>query len=316
MNPLSKSTPLAIRQREPEQRAQDLFLDWLKGKSPETGRSYKFSAQAFQVFVGAKDNMDAIQGLISMSHGEANHLMLQWKNSMVESGASPNTVNARLAAIRSLVGAYNSMGLCPWTLAIKGERATVYRDTAGPGFDGVQDMLTVVAKYKNKELQARDNALLWLLYGQAFRRNGAHMLDVQDLDLKAKTIKVLLKGSRRDKTEFALSDKTIEALKHWLKVRGYHDGPLFPGRDKGQRLSNWSIWSIVKRIGEKAGIKKMATHKLRHSGLTAALDATDGNLREVLKFSGHRDIKTLMVYDDRRKHVGSQVANKVGERHK
>ncbi|MBD0346521.1 MAG: tyrosine-type recombinase/integrase, partial [Coleofasciculus sp. Co-bin14] len=51
----------------------------------------------------------------------------------------------------------------------------------------------------------------------------------------------------------------------------------------------------------KAGIKKqMSPHRIRHSAITAALDATDGNVRKVQKLSRHRQLDTLMIYDDNR----------------
>jgi integrase/recombinase XerC len=37
-----------------------------------------------------------------------------------------------------------------------------------------------------------------------------------------------------------------------------------------------------------------------HSAITAALDATDGNVRKVQKLSRHRQLDTLMIYDDNR----------------
>jgi integrase len=44
----------------------------------------------------------------------------------------------------------------------------------------------------------------------------------------------------------------------------------------------------------------MSPHRIRHSAITAALDATDGNVRKVQKLSRHRQLDTLMIYDDNR----------------
>jgi integrase/recombinase XerC len=50
---------------------------------------------------------------------------------------------------------------------------------------------------------------------------------------------------------------------------------------------------------ESAGIKKqMYPHCIRHSAITAALDATEGDMRKVQKLSRHRKLDTLMIYDD------------------
>jgi integrase/recombinase XerC len=44
----------------------------------------------------------------------------------------------------------------------------------------------------------------------------------------------------------------------------------------------------------------MSPHRIRHSAITAALDATDGNVPKVEKLSRHKNLNTLMIYDDNR----------------
>ncbi|HYX18573.1 MAG TPA: hypothetical protein VE944_30260 [Nostoc sp.] len=40
--------------------------------------------------------------------------------------------------------------------------------------------------------------------------------------------------------------------------------------------------------------------RVRHSAITEALDATDGNIRKVQRLSLNADPRTLMIYDDNR----------------
>jgi len=69
----------------------------------------------------------------------------------------------------------------------------------------------------------------------------------------------------------------------------------------GHRLTGDNLRKIVARLCQKTGIKKpMSPHHIRHSAITAALDATDGNVRKVQKLSRHRQLDTLMIYDDNR----------------
>jgi integrase/recombinase XerC len=66
-------------------------------------------------------------------------------------------------------------------------------------------------------------------------------------------------------------------------------------------LTGDGIRKIVVKYSEKAGItKQMSPHRIRHSAITAALDATDGNVRKVQKLSRHKNLNTLMIYDDNR----------------
>jgi len=52
-------------------------------------------------------------------------------------------------------------------------------------------------------------------------------------------------------------------------------------------------------------------HGLRHSAITAALEATNGNIDEVMRFSRHKDPKVLMTYDDNRKDVAGDIGGKI-----
>lgn len=69
----------------------------------------------------------------------------------------------------------------------------------------------------------------------------------------------------------------------------------------GHRLTGDGIYKLVQRKSKAAGIdKQMSPHRIRHSAITAALDATDGNVRKVQKLSRHKNLNTLMQYDDNR----------------
>jgi integrase/recombinase XerC len=44
----------------------------------------------------------------------------------------------------------------------------------------------------------------------------------------------------------------------------------------------------------------MSPRRIRHSAITATLDAIDRNVRKVQKLSRYRKLGTLMIYDDNR----------------
>lgn len=90
------------------------------------------------------------------------------------------------------------------------------------------------------------------------------------------------------------------------------DSPLFIAVDNanyGRMLRGNGIYTIVDSLCKKAGIsKKMFPHRIRHSSITAALDATDGNVRKVQKLSRHASIDTLITYDDNRQNYQSEIS--------
>jgi len=284
-----------------------LIAAFLAGRSERTRRAYAGDLGDFRAFLGASDLDAAAAVLLSGTHGEANALALAYRAHLVERGLSPNTTNRRLASVRSLVKLGRTLGLVPWTLEVGNLKARAYRDTRGPGRDGLRRMLDALdAKRSAKAL--RDRAAVRLLYDLALRRAEVVALDLADVEADA--VHVLGKG--RTQTErLTLPDRTAAALAEWLEVRGTHPGPLFTNFDragKGSgRLSGTSLYRIVRELGEEVGIVARP-HGLRHAAITRMLDLTSGNVRSVKRFSRHSKLDTLMVYDDNRADVAGELA--------
>jgi integrase/recombinase XerC len=103
-----------------------------------------------------------------------------------------------------------------------------------------------------------------------------------------------------------LGKSASAALCEWLAARGESnpDAALFCSVNKGYkngRLTPDGIYKIVRKIATEAGITKIVSpHRIRHSSITAALDATAGDVRKVQKLSRHANLNTLMIYDDNR----------------
>ncbi|NJM67993.1 MAG: hypothetical protein HC851_21180 [Acaryochloris sp. RU_4_1] len=51
----------------------------------------------------------------------------------------------------------------------------------------------------------------------------------------------------------------------------------------------------------------MSPHRVRHSSITAALEATGGNVRAVQQLSRHAKPETVMRYDDNRNNLQGEV---------
>jgi integrase/recombinase XerC len=153
-------------------------------------------------------------------------------------------------------------------------------------------------------LEARDAAMVELLYGCGLRVGELVGLDVQAsaqargwVDLDAGEAHVLGKGSKR--RTVPVGTKAIEALRHWLAVRalGAHaqQPALFPGK-QGARLSGPAVWQRLKQRSLRAGLATpVHPHMLRHSFASHVLQ-TSGDLRAVQELLGHANIGTTQVY--------------------
>ncbi len=154
-------------------------------------------------------------------------------------------------------------------------------------------------------LQARDAAMVELLYGGGLRVSELTGLDFQAgprargwVDLQAGEAHVLGKGSKRRTVPVGV--KAVAAIKGWLALRdpaGLHVGQsaLFLGRN-GTRLTAQSVWQRLRRRGAQAGLAApVHPHMLRHSFASHILQSS-GDLRAVQELLGHANITTTQVY--------------------
>ena len=291
-------------------------------RSPNTRKAYKKDLfDFFQQVANSQPTPDLVLEFLHLEQAGAVQLVLSYKAKLITKGLAEATVNRRLAAIKSLTAMGRALGVCNYTLEeVKGEKIKAYRDTTGVDLEtftkilAIPDELKDVVYCQRSQLKAaRDYALLRLLWGNALRRGEVSATNISDFDPDASTLSILGKGRGTQRETISLSSKTAIAISEWLTIRGTAaaDAPLFIAIDNanyGGRLGGDGIYTIVDRLCKKAGIsKKMSPHRIRHSSITAALDATDGNVRKVQKLSRHASIDTLITYDDNRKNYQEEV---------
>ena len=292
--------------------AHQLLALFFSGRSPRTLDAYRADLNRFCEFTGVPDVAQAAKHLLALTNGEANALVLRYRSALIQSQLAPATTNRRLAALRSLVQLAHLLGLVPWRLSVPGVEAIPYRDTRGPGKEGYQRLLAVLEGMESAKAR-RDHAIIRLLFDLALRREEVVRLDRDDVDLQGKRVSIL--GKKRTQKEWlSLPQPTASALVDWINMRGEGPGALFINLDRRgrrQRLTGRSVHRIVRSLGEQARLGIVRPHGLRHAAITAALDLTGGNVRAVQRFSRHRDLRTLTLYDDNRLDLGGEIARRL-----
>jgi integrase/recombinase XerC len=274
---------------------------WLAGRSEKTVLAYRRDLEVFAKWLGVKSIDEAAAKLLGHSQGEANSLVHQYRAHLIETLA-PNTVNRRLAAIRSLVQIARMFGIVPWTLDVLSVKAETVKDTRGPGISAIA---IGISECDDSLIGKRDRAILRLMFDLGLRVSEVAALDVSDYD--GEVLKVLGKG-RKSKTLLTVPPKTQAALKHWLIV---HPGTecMFPSthiNSTGHRLTTRAIQSMTqRRVG-------CSPHKIRHTAITTAIGKAD-NLADVQAFSRHSDIRTVLIYYDRNDETQGELARRVSE---
>ena len=144
----------------------------------------------------------------------------------------------------------------------------------------------------------RDSAVIELLYAAGLRVSEVTQLDVQDLDLKLATLRILGKGNKE--RVGVIGNPAVRALKLYLelgrpKLGVRADEALFLNRSGG-RLTVRSVQSLVRKYARKAGLPDdVHPHLLRHSYATHLLDG-GADLRVVQELLGHESPNTTQIY--------------------
>jgi integrase/recombinase XerC len=305
-----------VKRPDPQTPARrlDLLEDFFRGKDPHTVRAYRGDLEDFRAFLGKPDLDAAARSLLGGEHGEANGIVLRYKAEMLSRGMAPATINRRLAAVRSLVKMARVLGLVPWSIEVGNVPAETLRDTRGPGRDAFSRLLAAAQEQRGPKA-LRDVALLRLMHDLGLRRGEVARIDFEDVDLERNAVFVLRK-KHLQKTLLTMPGPTVAALRAWMDTRTEKAGPVFVNFDragKGERLTAVSVYRTVRGLGERIGIKTRP-HGLRHLAITEAVKAAAENgigLEEVRDFSGHKDVKTLLLYRDRERNVQGRLAELV-----
>ncbi len=151
---------------------------------------------------------------------------------------------------------------------------------------------------------SRDRALLELLYGSGARVAEVCGLDVDDVDLDVRQVRLFGKGSKE--RIVPLGDPAVHAVRDYL-----HRGrpALIGGRGpragatpsavflntQGGRLDPRGVRRAVTEAAQRAGLGRVTPHTLRHSYATHLLEG-GADLRSVQELLGHASLSTTQRY--------------------
>lgn len=268
-----------------------------------TRRAYRQALLHLAVFLKVSSPEEALSKLLHAGRGGSSALALEYLGWMQQAGCASSTMAARIAALRSLLKLAREVGIIEWEFSVRGPKVEYVLDTRGPGAEKIGAVLRSLALRKDPPGR-RDHALIWLLYGLGLRASEVVGLDLEHVDFSKGRVSILGKA-RKAREWLTVPEQAMTALRGWMVARGVEPGPLFTGMRDGGRLRRESLWRVTTRYGLGR------PHGLRHSAITRALDLTNGDVRRVRLFSRHRNLNTLIVYDDLRQDVGGTLAQAV-----
>ena len=147
-------------------------------------------------------------------------------------------------------------------------------------------------------LGIRDAAWMELMYASGLRISEVVGVDLDDLELRSKLVKVHGKGSKERIVPFG--SKAEAALRAYLAVRGElaHDPEeqaLFVNH-RGARITTRSVHRLFDGYLRKASLRAgISPHTMRHSFATHLLNA-GADLRAIQELLGHASLSTTQKY--------------------
>jgi integrase/recombinase XerD len=148
-------------------------------------------------------------------------------------------------------------------------------------------------------LALRDRAILELFYSSGLRVSELAGLTIQQLDLEQGCLRVFGKGAKE--RVVPVGGKAGEALRVYLAagrpglVRARTGSALFLS-ERGGALSRKTLWYLVQKYAERAGIARgVKPHQLRHSFASHLLGG-GADLRAIQEMLGHANLETTQIY--------------------
>jgi integrase/recombinase XerC len=320
------------------------FLALNRNVSPHTVRAYESDLSQFIGHVAAQADLkrrdlapealdrDAIRSFLAYLHAE---------------GQSRATAARKLAAIRTFLRYLRRDGLIdhdPGALV-----ATPKREVRMPAHLSEHEMAQMLEAPDDEEpLGRRDHAILELFYASGLRLSELAGLDLDDVNLSARMVRVLGKGGKQRLVPF--NGASAKAVKAWLQDRerlvrhGVGDArvpgsrardqraasrarrePLFVNY-RGGRLTVRSIDRLVRKYAAVTARDGISPHALRHSFATHLLQR-GADLRAIQELLGHSRLSTtqrythvnatqlLEVYRKTHPRAGSQTPGREGTKH-
>lgn len=146
------------------------------------------------------------------------------------------------------------------------------------------------------ETGLRDRAILELMYSSGLRVSEAVSIEIKDIDLDAGILTTTGKGNKTRRVPIGSS--AVEWLKTYFVARQKNDNIETPNlfvTPAGTPITRQTIFALIKKYAEKAGLQDVSPHTLRHTFATHLVQ-NRADIRSVQQMLGHADLSTTQIY--------------------
>ena len=209
---------------------------------------------------------------------------------------SSKTISHVISSLKSFYNYYMRMGNIKSNPTDEIDRPKIEKKI--PEFLTLEEVSSLLNFEVNNEFEARNKAILELLYSSGLRISELTSLELSNIDLDECLVRVMGKGSKE--RIVPLGDYAIDALKEYIyfyrPMLNKNNSSYVFLNNRGGVLSRQFIFKVIKEECIKKGIRKnVSPHTLRHTFATHLLK-NGADLRIIQELLGHENLKTTEVY--------------------
>ena len=219
---------------------------------------------------------------------------------------SSKTISHVISSLKSFYNYYMRMGNIKSNPTDEIDRPKIEKKI--PEFLTLEEVSILLNFEVNNEFEARNKAILELLYSSGLRISELISLELSNIDLDECLVRVMGKGSKE--RIVPLGDYAIDALKEYIyfyrPMLNKNNSSYVFLNNRGGVLSRQFIFKVIKEECIKKGIRKnVSPHTLRHTFATHLLK-NGADLRIIQELLGHENLSTTQIYthltNDKLKH--------------
>ena len=271
------------------------YLALERGRSAHTRRAYLGDLRSLFEFVSQRAPGAGLSAVTLP-------VLRSWLAAQASGGAARTTLARRTSSAKTFFAWAVRRGLVDTDPSVRLQTPRAHRTL--PAVLRADQALDALAAAKSgaaegDPLALRDRLIVELLYATGIRVSELCGLDVDDVDLGGRLLRVLGKGNKQRTAPFGAPAE--DALRDWLAdgrpaLVTSESGPALLLGSRGRRLDPRQARTVVHQtVGAVDGAPDMGPHGLRHSAATHLLEG-GADLRIVQELLGHSTLATTQLY--------------------
>ncbi|TPG37386.1 tyrosine recombinase XerC [Mycolicibacterium hodleri] len=273
----------------------DEYLALQRGRSEHTRRAYLGDLRSLFGFLAERTPDPALERLTLP-------ILRTWLSSQAAAGAARTTLARRTSAVKTFTAWASRRGLVDGDPAARLQVPRAHRTLpAVLRQDQALDAMEAATSgaQQGDPLALRDRLIVEMLYATGIRVSELCGLDVDDVDVGRRVLRVLGKGNKQRTVPFG--EPALRSFTSWLAdgrpaLVTSDSGPALLLGARGGRIDPRQARTVVHQtMAAVDGAPDIGPHGLRHSAATHLLEG-GADLRVVQELLGHSSLATTQLY--------------------